>query len=454
MKNIKRTIVILGSILAIAMMIQGVIAQPPPPVTIQGDVVYAANGSRVPNGWIVSITDTTTGFLLGTGTTFDMGVPAIPQYEVQVDLELIVVGHVIEAYSESPDGTFMGTATHTVVAGDDTQGATITMPDVNVSANAPPSVSVTTPSWVQHGDVQINYTLSDAESDICSIEVQFKGGLHPSWTDATTIGTTTGLSSSPSGVNHTITWQSGIDATGEDDQFQIKITPSDTAVGTAGNTSLFNVDNKAPTITFVPPTPDNDAEVEVRYVFINVSVPDDDISVVTLDWNGTNYTMFSLCEGYYYYNNTGLPNGLYTYKVYANDTSDNWNVSETRNVIVNVSEEAFEIPLNTGWNLIAIPVEVENTAIDAVFPNAHNLDKVYFYDSGTWRTATYYDALLGWYSTTGLTTIEPDKGYWYSATEAYTITGTGTVPATSSVPIVSGWNLIDMHVLRRSHSMM
>ena len=133
--NPKQFLLVFAVIVGVVMLAHNVIAQPPPPVTIQGDVVYAVNGTRVPNGWIVNITDTTAGVLIGNATTNDVNL-TIPQYSVEVDPSLVIVGHVIESYSEDPTGTYMGTATHTVVTGDDTPSGTITMPDVQVSMKA------------------------------------------------------------------------------------------------------------------------------------------------------------------------------------------------------------------------------------------------------------------------------------------------------------------------------
>jgi len=98
-------------------------------------------------------------------------------------------------------------------------------------------------------------------------------------------------------------------------------------------------------ITFVePPTPANGATVTVNYVNVTVSIAQTNISTVLLNWNGENETMTKVgLNSWSYHDNesvakTGLVNGTYTYKVYANDTLDNWGVSKTRTVTVNISE--------------------------------------------------------------------------------------------------------------------
>lgn len=78
----------------------------------------------------------------------------------------------------------------------------------------------------------------------------------------------------------------------------------------------------------------------------------------------------------------------------------------------------FELLLVKGWNLISIPLEVANTSINAVFPDATDGDVIYNYDVDEgWVIATYYSG-YGWYG--DLKTIVPGKGYWYLAKKPFT----------------------------------
>lgn len=96
-------------------------------------------------------------------------------------------------------------------------------------------------------------------------------------------------------------------------------------------------DIEPPVIIFVPPTPANNSTVNVNYVYVNTTITDNvAVDTALLEWNGTNFTMAG-AEPNYYLNVTGLADGLYIYRVYANDTSNNWNVSETRYVTVNTT---------------------------------------------------------------------------------------------------------------------
>jgi hypothetical protein len=207
--------------------------------------------------------------------------------------------------------------------------------------------------------------------------------------------------------------------------------------------TITSVQAVGPTIEFMAPTPANNANVTEDYVVVNVSITGDTIDLVWLDWDGTNYTMSTTALNIYTYKATNLTNGTYTYKVYANDTtnaSDNIGVSDTRNVTINVTTGAsFDLELGAGWNLISIPLVIDNTSINAVFPDANDGDELYAYENG-WISATYYSNLPGWYG--DLETVEPDKGYWYSANTTCTAIIEGTEAGKRTVSIAEGWNLI------------
>ena len=93
-------------------------------------------------------------------------------------------------------------------------------------------------------------------------------------------------------------------------------------------------------IEFIEPTPPDGANLTVNYVNVTVRVTDPSgVSIVLLNWNGENETMYAIAPEIYSVNKTGLPAGTYTFKVYANDIFNNWNVSETRTVTIFVDEE-------------------------------------------------------------------------------------------------------------------
>ncbi len=123
-----------------------------------------------------------------------------------------------------------------------------------------PSVpSITTPSGTQSGNVTISYTLTDAESDMCGILVQYSSDGGTTWNTATAASGgngTTGLTSGSNGTSHTFVWASGSDiVNANNSNVEIRITPSDAGVaGTAGTTGAFTVNNyMVPMVTGLSP---------------------------------------------------------------------------------------------------------------------------------------------------------------------------------------------------------
>ena len=103
---------------------------------------------------------------------------------------------------------------------------------------------------------------------------------------------------------------------------------------------LVFTDTEGPEIAFIEPTPPDGANLTVNYVNVTVKVTDKSgVCTVLLNWNGENETMNAIAPEIYSVNKTGLTAGTYTFKVYANDTLNNWNVSETRSVIVSVPQK-------------------------------------------------------------------------------------------------------------------
>ena len=89
-----------------------------------------------------------------------------------------------------------------------------------------------------------------------------------------------------------------------------------------------------PVIKFVNPTPLNATRRINNQETINASVSgSSDIDTCLLEWNGVNETMNMLGSGtsvYCYKTKTTTDGTTYTYRVYANDTAGNLNVSEER----------------------------------------------------------------------------------------------------------------------------
>lgn len=113
--------------------------------------------------------------------------------------------------------------------------------------------------------------------------------------------------------------------------------------GTTSNSTFvryFTVDTTLPDVWFTSPTESAPASFIARtWAQINATATDLHMANMTLEWNYTNltfntstYTNATYQRGYS--NLSGLADGEYYFRVFANDTFGNWNVSETRMVEV------------------------------------------------------------------------------------------------------------------------
>jgi hypothetical protein len=97
----------------------------------------------------------------------------------------------------------------------------------------------------------------------------------------------------------------------------------------------------------------------------------------------------------------------------------------------------YQINLNKGLNLISLPEQPANTAIDQVTSSiAGKFNSIWAYVGGSWKL---YDP--GDPNFSDLLTMEAGWGYWIDMEESGALLGTGTA-APSSIPLSKGWNLI------------
>ncbi|MBN1900143.1 hypothetical protein JW926_02305 [Candidatus Sumerlaeota bacterium] len=115
------------------------------------------------------------------------------------------------------------------------------------TTNAPPSVTITTPDDGQKGNVSIEYTLYDANSNPSSLHIQMSTDNGVTWrgvTDGIGGDGRNELTASPGGVNHTFVWNAMADLeTEKASSVKIQITPFHTGVGLAQETNQFTVYN-------------------------------------------------------------------------------------------------------------------------------------------------------------------------------------------------------------------
>jgi len=93
-------------------------------------------------------------------------------------------------------------------------------------------------------------------------------------------------------------------------------------------------DASFPSFEFVDPTPEDSLCTIITEHFINVSLTEANEDTFGISFNNTNYTY---TNNTYWYNATNLTEGTYKYYVFANDTYNHTNQSETRNFTIDLS---------------------------------------------------------------------------------------------------------------------
>jgi hypothetical protein len=97
----------------------------------------------------------------------------------------------------------------------------------------------------------------------------------------------------------------------------------------------------------------------------------------------------------------------------------------------------YEINLSNQWNLISLPEQPANTALDKVTTSiAGKFSSIWSYGDGSWKL---YDPQNPNFS--DLLTMEAGRGYWVDMKQGGTLSGSGAA-APSSVLLSAGWNLV------------
>ncbi|TKJ17709.1 hypothetical protein CEE44_04215 [Candidatus Woesearchaeota archaeon B3_Woes] len=153
--------------------------------------------------------------------------------------------------------------------------------------------------------------------------------------------------------------------------------------------AIQSLDETPPSITFVSPTPINYTNTTNGSMEINVSIIDqiNNISSCWFEWNyTTNITMNQSSSGTSvtcYLNKSFTEQGVFDYRVYANDSQNNVNVSETRQI--NVSNAQPNVTINSpidNYNSSSNTIIFNCTASDAL-----NLTNITLYHNSSGWTA-------------------------------------------------------------------
>ncbi len=101
----------------------------------------------------------------------------------------------------------------------------------------------------------------------------------------------------------------------------------------------------------------------------------------------------------------------------------------------------FNISLNQNWNLISIPLILQNKSVESVFGDIMNkVIVINSFESGPGGGARTYDPLLPEFS--DLHEIDEKHGYWVKMNESANLMVIGTVPENKIINLETNWNLI------------
>ena len=210
-----------------------------------------------------------------------------------------------------------------------------------------------------------------------------------------------------------------------------------------------------PNVLFVYPTPENNTEVNTSFVFINVTVIENetDIGGVWLVWDSEKVEMENrtgLTSGikylyatgnasggvitYYCYNKTGLTDGVYEYTVYAEDLAGNIGKSETRFVRVKSPKISLNCTLVRGWNFISVPLNVSDWSVPAVLSSIEGkYTMIWTYNASTKSSQIYMPGYEEFKE------LEPGRAYLIQMSEDATLQIEGTL-LKRNISLLKGWN--------------
>ena len=159
--------------------------------------------------------------------------------------------------------------------------------------------------------------------------------------------------------------------------------------------------------------------------------------VVSVKWNSSIDTNLTLKIGEIDSGTGNYIGEILNMKYYDSLTfSGGSNSPVTKFYKITASKSPYKIEtlnLNAGWNLISIPLILQNNSVQNVFDN--KVQSVWAYENGIWKI---------WVSGVGgtLTSINPKVGYWVATNENKLIVVEGTENTNHTIPLYDGWSLI------------
>ncbi|MBU4075420.1 MAG: PGF-pre-PGF domain-containing protein, partial [Euryarchaeota archaeon] len=164
----------------------------------------------------------------------------------------------------------------------------------------------------------------------------------------------------------------------------------------------LTIDATPPTISFASPTPSNNSNLTLNYVYVTVT-SNENLITPSLEWNGVNESISGSGMSWYK-NKTGLSDGNYRFRVWGNDLLNNWNVTELRVVTVdtrsptvtanptvypanqNAARNGSLITLNA--TIIDLGTGVKNATVNASHVNSSLGNIILNNNSGFWTNSS------------------------------------------------------------------
>jgi len=175
-----------------------------------------------------------------------------------------------------------------IIVSDNDLGETAETNSFHVDNNLPPTLTIVTPTGEKSGDIDIAYTLSDAEGDDLSIVGEYN--IDGSWQFVP--GMTEITSANYSGE---LTWSSLNNVPGLDEtQTFFRIIVSDNDVGETAETNSFHLDNNnTPSIFISGPAGEFRGDAVINY---NIFDDENDIYGIKVEYSTNNGSSWSLAD--------------------------------------------------------------------------------------------------------------------------------------------------------------
>ncbi|MFH1849943.1 MAG: hypothetical protein ABH879_07225, partial [archaeon] len=204
-----------------------------------------------------------------------------------------------------------------------------------------PAVGLVSPghgSWDTDGTVQMSYKPKDNNLDSCVLWGNFSGTWKKNQTED---NPSSGAANSFAAVSL------------QDGTYKWNVWCNDSAKRWAWNSTNYTlyVDRSKPRINLTNPTPGNNTNQTNSTIIVNVTHAEANPDTLVLAWNGTNES-YPYAGGYTNITKSGLSDGLYTFYVWANDSSAQTNRTEARTVRVDSTPPYLYLnnPQNGYWS--------------------------------------------------------------------------------------------------------